>query len=458
MKRIFLLLLMLACSAALNVREMGAMRADASTEWFIEARGQPFPYPVTLYGLAPVNDTNQRVGVYATTHAFSWGTGDGARMLFDADVPNQTTIAVSSSVSVDYRSNNITRPVPYPYPVPPELADYTRASPLVVVTLEIRETALGIANGSNDALEVLAGLVEWTYNNVQYDRQLGEVNYSSEWVFANRRGTCDEYAHLFLALARSLGLPARFASGYINTGQEWGLHGWAEVWVPGYGWVPADPTFNELLVLDAAHVKLAEALDQSYVKDVLHARGEIGVQLGLAKNYSITVKEAQPFQPRVSLELTLPDSDMHSQTVRVKITNSEDSFVFAPLLLIPPRGVAATETSRLVYLKPLESKELTWNLSLPELEPNNLYTFPITVKTQGTSASASFQRIIYAQRAPPPQPEAYGLGVGENIPTTFKLFLAIILAVTVAAVVLALWQQKTEGGSSPHSQEVTRVE
>ncbi|MEM4389552.1 MAG: transglutaminase-like domain-containing protein [Candidatus Micrarchaeia archaeon] len=448
MKRLCFLLSVLACSAALDVREIGELQAEVSTQWFIEAVGEPFPYPVTLYGLAPANDANQRAGVHATTHPFSWRSGDGARMVFEIEVPNRTTVAVSSSVRVDYEGNSITSPVRYPYPVPPELANYTRASPLVVITPEIRSTALEIANGSDDALEVIARLVEWTYNNVGYDRELGELNYSSEWVFTHRRGTCDEFAHLFIALARALGLPARFVSGYINTGEEWGIHGWAEVWVPEYGWIPADPTFNELLVLDAAHIRLAEALDQSYVKDTLQARGEIGVQLGLNKNYSITIREVRPFSPRVSLSLTLPEGDGRSQLVRVRVTNLQNGFVFAPLMLIPPRGVSAEGKGKLAYLKPLESKEIVWNLWLPELELNNFYTFPVTVKTHGTSTNSSFHRVIYAQRASS-QPEVYGLGTSENIPMTFKLFLMVILVVTIVAVILALWE--TKGGSVPPS-------
>ena len=69
-----------------------------------------------------------------------------------------------------------------------------------------------------------------------------------------RRGVCQDFAHIQIACLRSLGLPARYVSGYLLTRPAEGKerlvgadasHAWLSVWVPGHGWVDLDPT-NDL--------------------------------------------------------------------------------------------------------------------------------------------------------------------------------------------------------------------
>ncbi|MFQ6033596.1 MAG: transglutaminase family protein, partial [Candidatus Bipolaricaulia bacterium] len=71
-------------------------------------------------------------------------------------------------------------------------------------------------------------------------------------VLRRGSGSCSEFTFLFIAMARAVGLPARYAGGsvYIPS-QAWGgrfidryNHRWAEVYIPGYGWVPFDPTWD----------------------------------------------------------------------------------------------------------------------------------------------------------------------------------------------------------------------
>lgn len=64
-------------------------------------------------------------------------------------------------------------------------------------------------------------------------------------------GDCGQFAYLFIALCRSVGIPARLVAGFQATDDlEWGYHAWAECFIPKYGWVPADLTedcaFGEL--------------------------------------------------------------------------------------------------------------------------------------------------------------------------------------------------------------------
>lgn len=78
------------------------------------------------------------------------------------------------------------------------------------------------------------------------------VDVAAYFLFDLQRGYCDYYATAFVVMARSLGIPARFATGYapgswLSMGQEWLIteaeaHAWPEVYLPGYGWLAFEPT------------------------------------------------------------------------------------------------------------------------------------------------------------------------------------------------------------------------
>jgi transglutaminase-like putative cysteine protease len=77
-----------------------------------------------------------------------------------------------------------------------------------------------------------------------YDRAVTNVYSAVDEVLALRAGVCQDFAHLFIAVARTMGVPARYVSGYIHaTGAATtASHAWGEAWVPGRGWVGYDAT------------------------------------------------------------------------------------------------------------------------------------------------------------------------------------------------------------------------
>jgi len=99
-------------------------------------------------------------------------------------------------------------------------------------------------------------------------------------VIAQRAGVCQDFSHVMIAGLRALGLPARYASGYIRTHPPPGAarrcgadqsHAWVECWLgPEHGWIGLDPT-NDLIVQDE-HVLVAVGRDYS---DVSPVRGVI---------------------------------------------------------------------------------------------------------------------------------------------------------------------------------------
>src|SRR4029077_6618837 len=96
------------------------------------------------------------------------------------------------------------------------------------------------------------------------DRAVTNVYSSVEDVLSLRAGVCQDFAHLFIAAARAMGVPARYVSGYIHSSGASvasASHAWAEGWGPGRGWVGYDAT--RPVRTTENHVRLAVGRDYS---------------------------------------------------------------------------------------------------------------------------------------------------------------------------------------------------
>jgi transglutaminase-like putative cysteine protease len=143
-------------------------------------------------------------------------------------------------------------------------------------TLFLRETSLTSADTAitafaadardttdGEALKLLHVVLERLHNDMHYDTDPTHPTTTAAEAFAIKRGVCQDLTHIFIAAARSLGIPARYVGGYFRrsdgvTQQDAG-HAWAEAYVPGLGWVAFD-TANGICATDA-HVRVAVGLD-----------------------------------------------------------------------------------------------------------------------------------------------------------------------------------------------------
>lgn len=112
-----------------------------------------------------------------------------------------------------------------------------------------------------------------------YDPSFTEISTPLSAVLEARRGVCQDFAHLAAGCLRSLGLAARYVSGYIETDPPPGRprlvgadasHAWSSVWVPGQGWIDFDPTNDHFPT--RRHVTVAWGRDYG---DVAPARGVV---------------------------------------------------------------------------------------------------------------------------------------------------------------------------------------
>ena len=88
------------------------------------------------------------------------------------------------------------------------------------------------------------------------------VGSTAEEAVQAGHGVCQDHAHVFVACARAMGVPARYVSGYLameERTEQQAMHAWAEAFVPDLGWVGFDPPNG--VCPDLSHVRVATGLD-----------------------------------------------------------------------------------------------------------------------------------------------------------------------------------------------------
>jgi transglutaminase-like putative cysteine protease len=154
-------------------------------------------------------------------------------------------------------------------------------------------------------LEAARELMERIYANFEYETEATDVSTPALEVLAMRKGVCQDFAHVMLACLRSLGLPARYVSGYLLTQPPPGQarlvgsdasHAWVSLYLPADGttaggWADLDPTNNRAPGED--YVTVATGRDYS---DVSPVRGVIhgGANHTLNVAVSVTPMESAP--------------------------------------------------------------------------------------------------------------------------------------------------------------------
>jgi len=124
-------------------------------------------------------------------------------------------------------------------------------------------------------LEAVLDLTRRIHQDFRFDKKATEVATPVETFFEKRRGVCQDFAHLQIACLRSLGLPARYVSGYLRTMPPPGRprlvgadasHAWCSAWCPNLGWVDFDPT-NDCVPSDG-HITVAWGRDYTDVSPI----------------------------------------------------------------------------------------------------------------------------------------------------------------------------------------------
>jgi|ERR1041384_4146640 transglutaminase-like putative cysteine protease len=95
-----------------------------------------------------------------------------------------------------------------------------------------------------DTWQAALALMRFVNQHLEYLPNSTNVHTHMRRVLAERRGVCQDFAHVMIGLCRAVKIPALYVSGYLATEKTSATHAWMEVFVPGLGWRALDPTHN----------------------------------------------------------------------------------------------------------------------------------------------------------------------------------------------------------------------
>ncbi len=140
-------------------------------------------------------------------------------------------------------------------------------SPRVAPAKEFADYAKPSFAAARPLLQCAIDLCHRIFTDFKYDRDATTVTTPVAEAFHARQGVCQDFAHVMIACLRSLGLPARYVSGYLRTDDDnigaSASHAWLSVYCPGFGWLDIDPTND--VIPGTGHVTLGWGRDYSDV-------------------------------------------------------------------------------------------------------------------------------------------------------------------------------------------------
>ncbi|TMA15488.1 MAG: hypothetical protein E6J85_19725 [Deltaproteobacteria bacterium] len=251
--------------------------------------------------LQTVHSSRLEISVEGQHREFEDVFGNRVRRLM-LDTPfTELSIAAHSDVEVldvdplDFRPARVRVTIPLvwmpwqrqilqPFLLPPELPE----SELI----ELNEYAMSFARRNDyELLDALLDLNATMFSEYRYEQGTTSHATSPFDVYTTRRGVCQDFANLFICLARLLGVPARYVCGYIFTGETpeharmaEESHAWVQVYLPEVGWKGFDPTNGKLTQSD--HVRVA--VGRNYI-DATPTSGTLYVG-GAGESLSVEVK------------------------------------------------------------------------------------------------------------------------------------------------------------------------
>lgn len=206
-----------------------------------------------------------------------------------------------------------------------EYWDFRMPSHFIQATPTLLDLAreLGVERRT-DPLSLLRELTSQIADSFVYAPQTTRVDSPIDEALLARRGVCQDFSHIMIALVRRIGIPCRYVSGYLfhrtedhDRSEEDATHAWVEAFLPELGWVGFDPTNN--LIAGERHIRVAVGRDYA---DVPPTRGiyrgqatsqlEVGVKV-LPSAIHIDESEVLPQGTTASVRAELMDQQQQQQ-------------------------------------------------------------------------------------------------------------------------------------------------
>ncbi|MFP4119235.1 MAG: transglutaminase-like domain-containing protein [Candidatus Woesearchaeota archaeon] len=369
----------------------------------------------TLY-LKPLESYRQKV---SDSHTQPDGNETEENMTFSWNNPTTEQLQFSHSTRVETTAHpkQVTSKTRFPLEkIPSEITPYLDTTENIDSSEEIKRIATRLAQGEDDLYIVEAKLASWVHDNVEYNLTTltSEVNQPASWVMESRYGVCDEITNLFISMNRALGIPARFVSGVayseaIPDEDNWGNHGWAEVYYPGTGWVPYDVTYNQLGFLDASHIELQKGVDGNKPSIRYQHQGkDIDIKTLPLEFTTRQVSGNGEGEERSTAEIKVLKNEVgfgSYNLITASLENPNDYYITEEVSLHPTKDmiIDTRPRTKLVTLQPGEEKRINWIVHTKEdMDREYQYTFPVVISralrtNNKTSFEVSRQGEVYSK-------------------------------------------------------------
>ncbi|MFQ5405689.1 MAG: transglutaminase family protein [Candidatus Micrarchaeia archaeon] len=379
------ILLLSNLATAFDPKEIGSANYEAQLSWIVDFGNVPIPNEATLTVYAVPNTKFQKV-VYSSQSQFEKSVDEqgNEKLNFKFKPSGQSqTITLNAFINVSYD------PSTTGFALAREEEDaFLQESRLVTITPEIRAIAQNIAGNTQDQWEKYVLLTEWVHENIEYDLDWKSFAAGSVETLKAKRGTCDEMAHLLLALLRSQNIQSRLIVGYVFNGEKWGPHAWIEA-IIDKKWVPSDPTFAEVGALDATHVGLAKGRDQDDTRFEIIARG---YDLDLSKttvepeaNFKFT--QSKNFSKFYRLEVEHPENfrdALSKETIKATVSGTHEQVAIPLTLSLYEEFKLIGKKTRIVPLKQGEETPISWDIVYPEkMDEGYYYNYSAAIHSMG---------------------------------------------------------------------------
>lgn len=186
------------------------------------------------------------------------GYGNIVHMLYVDHPVDALTIDVSGRVLTEDRTGIVEG---LPNDLPQQI--FLRTTPLTEAHGSLITLAHALDAHDHNPRDLLHHLVERLHLRMRFDVEATAVGTSATEAYEAGHGVCQDYAHIFCAVARLLRIPARYVSGHLlrrdGLNVQPATHAWAEGWCPDLGWIAFDPTNG--ICADDAYVRVACGLD-----------------------------------------------------------------------------------------------------------------------------------------------------------------------------------------------------
>jgi transglutaminase-like putative cysteine protease len=197
------------------------------------------------------------------------GYGNITHMLYVDQPTEQLVVSVAGVVLTEDHAGIVRGLV---NDLPPQV--FLRSTPLTTPGLGLLTFASAFDGSTSSTLDRLHRLNGDLHRRLRFDTRATGTETSAEEAFGAGQGVCQDFAHVFIAVARLLGIPARYISGHFHRRDgaevQEAAHAWAEAWVEDLGWVAFDPTHG--LSKDENYVRVACGLDYRDASPISGAR------------------------------------------------------------------------------------------------------------------------------------------------------------------------------------------